>query len=111
MTLQAIDPPPVLLSAMLLVPTFDEHGTPATVPLVPVAARSEDLIKPALTAEQGMVRAIKMGALVGIPVEFVVAGGIGLLAGATPLISLAIGVFCSLWSGVYMGGPLLLATH
>ena len=93
---------------MLLVPTFDEHGIPATVPHLADAARTDVSTKPALTTEQGMMRAVKMGALVGIPGEFVVTGGMALLAGATPLISLVIGVFCSLWGGAYMGAIFFL---
>ena len=66
----AIDQSSALVSSMLLVPTFDEHGIPATVPHLADAARTDVSTKPALTTEQGMMRAVKMGALVGIPGDY-----------------------------------------
>ncbi len=101
MTLTVIHHPSALV-VELLSPVFNERGIPE-VSTLDRADAEVVTTKPALTTEQGMTRALKLGALVGIPGEFIVTCGMGLLAGTKPLICVAIGGFCGLWGGVYMG--------
>ncbi len=56
-----------------------------------------------------MLHAVKMGVLVGIPSVFVIAAGIGVLAGTGLGIAAMIGAWSGLFGGTYMGG--LFFTH
>ncbi|MGZ4673832.1 MAG: hypothetical protein ACXWBO_14720 [Ilumatobacteraceae bacterium] len=51
-----------------------------------------------------MAHAVKMGVLVGIPSVFVIAAGIGVLAGTGLGVAAMIGAWSGLFGGTYMGG-------
>lgn len=79
---------------------------------VPVAVTSTSTAhtpdKVGRTNEQSMGRAVRLGALIGIPATFLVAFMIGILGGAGAGPSVLIGLWTGGFGGTYLGGIFLL---
>lgn len=59
--------------------------------------------------EAVMRRALKLGAIIGIPLVFLVTGAIGYLGGAGLGPAALIGLYCGFWgNGIYLGGIFFL---
>ncbi|MGZ4766948.1 MAG: hypothetical protein ACXVH5_10945, partial [Ilumatobacteraceae bacterium] len=83
-----------------------DPGVPAAeevVELPSATGRSESANSP-VDDDAQLAHAVKMGVLVGIPSVFVIAAGIGVLAGTGLGVAAMIGAWSGLFGGTYMGG-------
>ena len=87
-----------------------QPGVPASedAGAVPPAIRSIEWTSPLDDDDAQMARAVKMGALVGIPGVFLIAAGMALLAGTGLGIAALIGTWSGVFGGMYMGGIFFL---
>lgn len=75
---------------------------------MPPAIPSIESISPPDDDDAQMARAVKMGALVGIPSVFLIAAGMALLAGTGLGVAALIGAWSGVFGGTYMGGIFFL---
>jgi hypothetical protein len=70
--------------------------------------RRSESTRPQVDDDAQLAHAVKMGVLVGIPSVFVIAAGIGVLAGTGLGVAAMIGAWSGLFGGTYMGGLFFL---
>lgn len=83
-----------------------DPGVRASKEVTEVASpiRRSESTRPQVDDDAQLVHAVKMGVLVGIPSVFVIAAGIGVLAGTGLGVAAMIGAWSGLFGGTYMGG-------